>query len=126
MHSLNSNFIEKYDFRLEKWIALNLNQQNDFIKNNRVTTVNHISGLCLNYDLNASSDPNFLKHFLELYEKNISTSQSFIQKKTKTDWKNLTVRSYSERFTLTNSIKCRRKINPVTLRFESMPYGYLT
>ena len=34
MHSLNSNFIEKYDFRLEKWIALNLNQQNDFIKNN--------------------------------------------------------------------------------------------
>ena len=119
------HFKHVYDGKIISYFGTGAKQYTvNFIKNNRVTTVNHISGLCLNYDLNASSDPNFLKHFLELYEKNISTSQSFIQKKTKTDWKNLTVRSYSERFTLTNSIKCRRKINPLSLRFETVPYGY--
>lgn len=56
MHSLNSNFIEKYDFRLEKWIALNLNQQNDFIKNNR----DHIPPT-----LNAITRRQFATAFLE-------------------------------------------------------------
>ena len=119
------HFKHVYDGKIISYFATGPKQYTvNFLKNNKISTVNHVAGLCLNYDLNASSDPHFLKQFIELYEKNIAASQTFIQKKTKTDWKRLSVTSYSERFTLTNSIKCRRKINPVTLRFESMPYGF--
>ena len=119
------HFKHVYDGKIISYFATGPKQYTvNFLKNNKISTVNHVAGLCLNYDLNASSDPNFLKQFIELYEKNIAASQTFIQKKTKTDWKRLSVTLYSERFTLTNSIKCRRKINPVTLRFESMPYGF--
>ena len=120
------HFKHVYDGKIISYFGTGPKQYTvNFIKNNTISTVNHISGLCLNYDLNASRDPNFLNYFLDLYEKNISTSQNFIQKKTKTDWKSLTVKSYSEKFTLTNSIKCRRKINAVSLRFVTLPYGYL-
>ena len=119
------HFKHIYDGEIISYFAIGPKQYTvNFIQNKQISTVNHVSGLCLNYDLNAQCDPNFLKHFIELNEKNISASESFIQKKRKTDWKSLTVKSYSERFTLTNSIKCRRKINPLTVRFETTPYGY--
>ena len=119
------NFKNIYDGVVISYCGIGPKQYTiNFVKDSQISTVNHISGLCLNYDLNASSDPNFLKHFLELYQKNISASQNFIQKKRRTDWKGLTVKTYAERFTLTNSIKCRRKINPKSLRLETLPYGY--
>ena len=119
------NFKNIYDGNIISYFGIGPKQYTvNFIKNNRVSTVNHISGLCLNYELNTSSDPNFLQHFLEQYQKDITVSQNFIQRKTKTNWKTLTVKSYSERFTLSNSIKCRRKINLATDRLETTPYGY--
>ena len=29
MHTMHANFIEKYDFRTEKWVPLNSNQKNE-------------------------------------------------------------------------------------------------
>ena len=119
------SFKNVFDGKIISYFATGPKQYTvNFIKNNRVSTVNHISGLCLNYDLNASSDPNFLRDFLEQYQKDVAVSQSFIQKKTKTDWKTLTVKSYSERFTLSNGIKCRRKINLSSDRLETTPFGF--
>ena len=119
------NFKNIYDGNIISYFGIGPKQYTvNFIKDSQISTVNHISGLCLNYDLNASSDPHFLQHFLENYQKDIAISQKFIQKKTKTNWKTLTVNSYSERFTLTNSIKCRRKVNLLSARLETIPFGY--
>ena len=119
------NFKNVFDGKIVSYFATGPKQYTvNFIKNNRVSTVNHISGLCLNYELNTSSDPNFLQHFLEQYQKDITVSQNFIQRKTKTNWKTLTVKSYSERFTLSNGIKCRRKINLSSDRLETTPFGF--
>jgi len=85
----------------------------------QICHVNKISGLSLNS--RPANDENY-QEFLTKLNSELSISLQILNKKRKIDWKNLSIESFVENFTISNTFQIRRVIKQTTA--ITLPYGY--
>jgi len=95
------------------------------VSSEKVHSIFKVSGLSLKSELNSQRlSENSFKFFLDKFIQGQNTSTLFLQNKFKSDFINLRVISYQEKFTLTNKLCCKRLVNVYDDRLTTFPFGY--
>ena len=87
-------------------------------------TETHICGLSIEQNLSNFDFQNLFSSFIENYENKLFNKFIFPQTRKKVNLKALTVKYYSDKFTLSNSMSTRRYICLESDRLKTFPYGY--
>ena len=93
-------------------------------KDSILVTETHICGLSIEQNLSNFDFQNLFSSFIENYENKLFNKFIFPQTRKKVNLKALTVKYYSDKFTLSNSMSTRRYICLESDRLKTFPYGY--
>jgi len=84
-----------------------------------------VSGLSLSSEYNADQlNENSFEILLDSFIEGSNSSKTFFQKKTHSDFHNLKVISYQQKYTLTNHLSRKRFVNAFSDRLVTYPFGF--
>jgi len=97
----------------------------NFLKDGVLNSVHKISGLAVNCHYNSSKlRENSFEIFLDNLLNGKNCSSTFLQQKFRSDFINLKVLSYQQKYTLTNKLSLKRFVNVYDDRLSTYPFGY--
>ena len=121
------DFKEIYSDEINSFYSLGQKQYciNLLKDNSKTDTIFKVSGLSLQNDFNQSLlSENTFEQFLDKFCEGENVSKQFKHKRFKSDFFNLKVISYQQKYTLTNRLSQSRFVNCFDDRFTTYPFGY--
>ena len=87
-----------------------------------IHVIRKISGLCLAQTSDLNSE--LYERFLDDYARDVFSSKTFSQKKSKIDFSDLSVKVNNYSFSLTNNVSKKRIVDKASLELNTYPYGF--
>ena len=114
-NEINGNVLSFFSFGPKNYVLT-------YEINGKLNVIRKISGLSLAHcsDLNSK----LYEEFLNNYSRNLFSSKSFNQKKTKIDFSQLSLQVNNYSFSLTNNVSKKRIVDKASFELKTYPYGF--
>jgi len=120
------DFKQVYDGSITGFYSLGQKQYCvNYVNNDSLQSIFKVSGLCLKNKFNSEQvNENTFETFLDKFIEGSNCSKVFLQSKKQSDFVNLKVISYQQKYTLTNKLSSKRFVNVFDDRLKSYPFGF--